>query len=247
MPVSPKVRDRISQFQSACRELGFNENNTGRCLVYSTTKSGRNVSLSCGVRGRTQYLTPDVSVRMYDNIVISIQVETPIMTRMLFLNSGSGQSWLVRFIQRRYGNKPLGGSSLLFGIYQVWVSEPTWAEAYLSDPQVIELLRPLLIDADGNPTGNVVHFGPRACGFVPCGFPEEMTADVIDSWLQSLCPLVELAEKNPPTQQVKLSWIERQANEGRLTLVIVVFLVGIPLLMMFVCGGFVVLLALIFR
>lgn len=220
-----RLTETIRHFRSVFSELGLEDERAFGCLKASGEISGHRVTVSLGVRSRNRYLTPDISRRVYTGLIVSIRVETSISTRLLFSNARSRAAILVRFMQRWRGQKQLTSLPRECRGYSVWCSEPEWAEAFIHDQTVRSHLGDLM-HCNSEISGHTVGWGPNACSITLAQVPHAPSAETVRGWFEPLIGMVKVAEARPPRIYAARTWLERQADQGRLPLIIAGMMLG---------------------
>lgn len=220
-----------ARMHGALSALGLEKDSGFGYLKYVGEVNGRIFTVTAAPRTRNRYVTGDISYRQYQGLSLGVDVETPIKTWLLFFEKETKQQWLIRFLQRRQGNSEVADLSSFYDDYVVWAREPAWARRLLGNTAVTQAIR----EMDKVESQEMIQFAPNVCRINVTNPSLELSEAQFSDWFDQLTTIVEAAEQNPPMEEAQLNWVGRQAEQGRLPLLIAAFLIGIPILLFACC------------
>ena len=233
---SPGIRRRFNHMGQMLVSLGFQREPAVGFMKFTKMVDGRMVTLTAGARSKNKYMHPDISRRCHTGMILVIQIQTSVKTRLMFTSSTSRMRWLIKLLQRFNGNTRLSTSHSIYNGYHIWVSESDWAEAFLQNSDVQDNIRGLL--GSDHRYRHLLNWAPGICNFTPAKVPSNLSKEMIAGWLHRLQAVVALAEQNPPQNEAPLNWLERQSGNGRLPMIIAVLLLAVPMLILAGLGSF---------
>lgn len=181
-----------------------------------------------------------VDVRFYRGPMLELHVSTPLQTRFGVAKEGSTTLSLARL----FGREPLDlDHSEIRGLH-VFALDEDWARSLLANPEARMVVRRLLQAGQSWALIQQVVLGPGAFRLRLYRnkhlFKYEITSEETRRWLDDLLILARAAESLPaPTVTAEESSAERlvrSGGAGRIGLIIVALLVGVPTCLLALAG-----------
>lgn len=211
----PPVPKKTNWMEECFQELGLAPDPKGLAgMNYIGIYRSREWKIHCSVRKRTKYTSADTSRRVYHGHRLEIEAHTSVGTRLNVVCPQSGlERWIAK-TNRRFGAHLIENTGLP-AIFQVWANEKPWAETFVRKAEFARLINVMMPANDLAPNIGL-KWWPGRLSFSQRQAIGKIDAEKLTNWIDAVADLAELAENNPPTQQMELNRFEKFAQKNPL-------------------------------
>ena len=199
------------RMRAACEPMGLTRSASSGGETWEGEMGGYRVRIHASLRKRTRY-AGEVRYSTYDGHMFEITARTSVRNRLVLSATSPFAGRMGARINRMMSIESVPAPVPALAHLVIFAAERTWANRFLSLPDIIDAIGQLA-PADDLPPTIGIRLSPACWRCSQQISFEALTPEAVARWCGALLVLVRVAEQSPPASVIEQHWLERRAEQ----------------------------------